>query len=321
VVGDGIFGGSLVGFHSCSRSPFARLDFRLLEGLAGAFRNFSRWECRDSVHDRLAESCKSSLASRLGFLALALWSLFYIDESIETQRNKMLMEMLRENLGLFLPKNRLVDSCFADALPNQQAKYGKKDGLESVGSGAITAVDSEYSSSSFESDESIEIKWNSPVREKKTRNVSKTDNVSDCNSDEVGFPMLSTRGSRNLPTSSWYYSSNHIMVNNERRRNNVHPLTRKSSLDETARWHAENMAAANYLHHAVPDELQRQVGRPCRIIGVNVYRGESVRAIHNKMMESPSDVRNMLDLRYVQFGMGTARGPEGDLFLCQVFIG
>ena len=111
------------------------------------------------------------------------------------------------------------------------------------------------------------------------------------------------------------------MVNMERKKNSVHPLTRKNELDSVARWHAENMANENRLHHTGPSELQAKVGRPCRIIGKNVSKGESVRAIHKKMMDSKSDVRNMLDSRYVQFGMGTARGPEGDLFLCQVYIG
>ena len=229
----------------------------------------------------------------------------------------MLMDMLRDNLGLFLPKNKFIDSCFAEATlrPNE-----KKDALQRVGSDTFTTVSTEcYSSTSFGSDESIEIRWHSPVREKTTKKVVLATTKPD--SDELGYPVLSTKGSKNLPASSWYFSCNHIMVNNERRKNKVHPLTRKSELDASARWHAENMAAENRLHHAAPAELQASIARPCRIIGVNVFRGESVRAIHNKMMESPSDVRNMLDLRYVQFGMATARGPEGDLFLCQIFIG
>lgn len=232
----------------------------------------------------------------------------------------MFADLLRDNLGLLFPRNGFLDSCFSEGSSSKHK--GKKGVLERVGSDydALTTVSTDYSETSFESDESIEIEWDSPVVEKKTRLVTKSV-ADDSASDELGYPMLTTKGSRNLPTSSWYYSSNHIMVNNERKRNNVHPLTRKHELDTSARWHAINMAAENRLHHAVPADLQREIGRPCRIIGVNVFRGENVRSIHNNMMESPSDVRNMIDLRYVQFGMATARGPEGDLFLCQIFIG
>ena len=210
----------------------------------------------------------------------------------------MLVDLLRDSLGIFLPKSRQSD--------------GKK-GLQRSDTCSTTTFGSE--------DESIEVQWHSPAGEKKIRRVPVPADVSDSDSDELGLPLLTKKGSKNLPTSSWYYSSNHIMVNNERRKKKVHPLTRKHELDATARWHAENMASANRLHHAAPEDLQSKIGRPCRVVGKNVAKGENVRAIHNKMMSSPSDVRNMCDSRYVQFGMATARGPDGELFLCQVFIG
>lgn len=131
---------------------------------------------------------------------------------------------------------------------------------------------------------------------------------------------IAAERSKKLP-GTWYYSSNHIMVNNERTKNSVHPLTRKHELDAAARWHAANMAAVDTVHHPNLLKLQNKIGKPCRVLCANIARGQNIRAIHNRMMESRVDVKNMLDKRYLQFGMGTATGPNGDLFLCQVYRG
>lgn len=223
----------------------------------------------------------------------------------------MLFDLLRDNLGLFTAKNRLVDS-------GEGSGSKSDDGIKSVSTRSCSTTGT---GPAYDEVECIEVLWESPPKaERKIKRVIAPIGE-DADSDERGLPVLNKRGSRNLPTNSWYYSSNHIMVNNERRKNFVHALTRKHELDSVAKWHAENMAGKDRLHHAVPEELQEKVGRPCRVIGKNVFRGESVRAIHNEMMKSPSDVKNMLDRRYVQFGMATAKGKGGDLFLCQVFIG
>lgn len=126
--------------------------------------------------------------------------------------------------------------------------------------------------------------------------------------------------SKKLP-GTWYFSSNHIMINTERTKNNIHPLIRKSELDAAARWHAEAMALVDRVHHSDPQEMKNVIRKPCRRLGENIARGENIRAIHSRMMETPNDKANMLDARYIQFGMGTARGPNGDLFLCQLYRG
>ena len=138
--------------------------------------------------------------------------------------------------------------------------------------------------------------------------------------DDLDLPVLSTKRSRKLP-GTWYYSSNHIMVNTERTKRNVHPLTRKNYLDAAARWHADAMAEKDELFHANPTLLKAAIGKPHRVLGANVFRGESIRAIHNQMMASPADVSNMTDSRYIEFGMATARSPRGDLLLIQIFMG
>lgn len=136
--------------------------------------------------------------------------------------------------------------------------------------------------------------------------------------EELGMIILR---SKNLP-GTWYYSNNHVMVNKERVKRRIPPLMRRANLDELARKHAETMAAEDSLYHSNPNELLQKIGRPSRRIGENVSYGESIRDIHKTMMDTAgADKNNMLDRRYLTMGMGTARGPNGGLYMCQIFRG
>ncbi|CAB9497641.1 expressed unknown protein [Seminavis robusta] len=242
----------------------------------------------------------------------------------------MIIDLLRENFGKFLPRTNGFDSCFPETTAlikhgkgqkNKQACTKGDDDwhkLELLGS---TSTESCSSTTSLSiSDYSIECQFRSPPRPRPKLVPPPPVKADPPASNDLELPVLNTKRSRKLP-GTWYYSSNHIMINTERTKKNIHPLTRKSELDATARWHAEAMAGKDQLFHAGAAELQQKVARPCRRLGVNVFRGESIRAIHNEMMGSKTDVKNMLDSKYFEFGMATARSPSGDLMLCQVFIG
>ena len=245
--------------------------------------------------------------------------------------------MIIDLLGRFLPRSAgLLESCFT-AESNPLIKNGTCKEACSPGDEEWHKLESDLASSFTEScsstelsisDDSIECRFQSPTRPTVVAIPIKEDppgtsfrkDPPSSDSDELQFPKLATKRSQQLP-GTWYYSSNHIMVNNERTKKNVPALTRKSDLDAAARLHAQDMAAKNRLFHTTSKALQANIGRPCRRIGVNVFRGENIRAIHSEMIVSPSDLRNMLDDRYFEFGMATARGPSGDLLLCQIFIG
>lgn len=138
--------------------------------------------------------------------------------------------------------------------------------------------------------------------------------------DEAAELGLIMARSRHLPGTS-YFSSNHIMVNEERSKRIIAPLVRLRALDEIAREYAERMAAGNSLFHSAPEELRSAFARRTRRFGENVARGENIRDMHKAMMKSKSDRNNILDRRYTHMGMATARGSDGRLYLCQIFRG
>jgi len=93
----------------------------------------------------------------------------------------------------------------------------------------------------------------------------------------------------------------------------------------------KNTGAAAYTDHGEDHDsaslsstdLRKQLGiSPKARIGENVAKGSSILEIHQHMMEKSSkNRRNMLDDKYRQVGMATAKGKSGKtLYLCQIFI-
>lgn len=137
--------------------------------------------------------------------------------------------------------------------------------------------------------------------------------------DAVALGRIMAR-SRQLPTT-WYFASNHIMVNQERTRRTIAPLVRMRELDAIAREHAERMASKDSLFHSTPIDLAAKFNRPSRRLGENVGKGATIREIHQSMMKIRSDKNNILDRRYTHMGMATAQSSDGTIYLCQVFRG
>jgi hypothetical protein len=137
--------------------------------------------------------------------------------------------------------------------------------------------------------------------------------------EEEALGLIMAR-SRHLP-GTWYYSSNHVMVNQERIKRFIAPLVRMRELDEIAKEHVEVMARERRAFHSNPDFLRIRFQRPSRRLGENVAKGSSIRAIHEAMMETRSDYNNIADRRYTHMGMATAKASDGELFMCQIFRG
>ena len=109
--------------------------------------------------------------------------------------------------------------------------------------------------------------------------------------------------------STSYFASNHVLVNRERMKRGLRPLTRNIAMDQLARENAERMAEAG---GAAP--LQTTY------IG-NVLRGESIRAVHRSTMQNKDgrERANLLNPYFQDFGVGTAKGEDGMLYVCQLF--
>ena len=111
-----------------------------------------------------------------------------------------------------------------------------------------------------------------------------------------------------LPSTS-YFASNHILINRERMKRGLRPLSRNSTMDDLARDHANKMAASKGC-----SPIQTT------FVG-NVVRGESIRSIHKITMQHKDGRErfNILNPYFQDFGVGTCKGEDGMLYMCQLF--
>lgn len=119
------------------------------------------------------------------------------------------------------------------------------------------------------------------------------------------------------PHQTWYYSSNHVLVNRERLANGLAPLKRSVVLDEKARQVAELAASGKDLKEVIPEEETEN------FVSGNVLVGDSIRSIHCQMLVRDKCHReriNMFNPNFKELGMGTYKDPNtGLLYLCQLF--
>jgi len=109
--------------------------------------------------------------------------------------------------------------------------------------------------------------------------------------------------------STSYFASNHVLVNRERMKRGLRPLTRNVPMDQLARKCAETMAESSGLQ-----------ALPTTYVG-NVLRGENIRAIHRSTMlqKQGRERANILNPYFQDFGVGTCKGEDGMLYMCQLF--
>lgn len=117
---------------------------------------------------------------------------------------------------------------------------------------------------------------------------------------------------------TWYYSSNHVLVNRERIEHGLPPMMRSVVLDEKARHVAEWAAKGKDLRACIVEEEDAR-----KFVSGNVLVGKSIREIHGQTLVRETCKRernNLLNPEYREFGMGTFKDPSsGQLYLCQLF--
>lgn len=118
------------------------------------------------------------------------------------------------------------------------------------------------------------------------------------------------------PHETWYYSSNHVMINRERMMRGIPPLMRSTVIDEVARNIA--VAAATEMKSSEVTNNKEFLELKC---DGTILQGTSIRAIHNKTMRTSCSKGRDRILResYQQFGIGTYKSRNGVLFVVQIF--
>ncbi len=112
--------------------------------------------------------------------------------------------------------------------------------------------------------------------------------------------------------------SSAIAVNDTRSSVGRSTLTLEADLSAVAQRHAEAMARSRRLYHSYSSS------RPpagYRTVGENVGRGHTVSGIHGALRASPGHYSNMVNPSFSAFGVGSAYGSDGKLYVTQLFAG
>ena len=105
-------------------------------------------------------------------------------------------------------------------------------------------------------------------------------------------------------------------ANAARAANGVHALAWASDLADVARQQAERMAKADSLFHN--PNLATDVSN-WQVVSENVGYGPSWDSIQSAFMASPEHKANIVDPEVTQLGVGTYVGPDGRLWVSEVF--
>lgn len=156
--------------------------------------------------------------------------------------------------------------------------------------------------------------------------ISEDTDSSTHNNDSTRTTSTTSTTFNAQPQHTRFYS-NHCLINFERQRRDVPPLKRSIELDRVARWYADNMAAKRKVKHSDPSKLHEHLQNlEYDILGENVAIGDTkgrycMRKIHNTMMRDFGNYNNIMDQRFKEMGVATARDSKGQLYICQLFRG
>jgi len=113
------------------------------------------------------------------------------------------------------------------------------------------------------------------------------------------------------------------MVNGARKTEARAPLARDPSLDRLAEAHAAAIARLGRLAHDAGDgdpmSRVRAAGLATTSVGENVAHAVTAKLAHRLLWASPSHRQNLLDARFRSLGVGAVKGPDGSLWVCELF--
>lgn len=112
--------------------------------------------------------------------------------------------------------------------------------------------------------------------------------------------------------------SSAVAVNDTRASVGRSTLTLEADLSAIAQRHAKAMAGSGRLYHSYTSS------RPpagYRTVGENVGRGHTVSGIHSALRASSGHYSNMVNPSFRAFGVGSAYGSDGKLYVTQIFAG
>ena len=117
------------------------------------------------------------------------------------------------------------------------------------------------------------------------------------------------------------------LVNAERSKRGIAPLTLDSNLSSVATKKSQDMINKNYFDHTSPTygspfNMMNQFGISYRSAGENIAKGQRTpQDVVTAWMNSEGHRKNILNSSYTNLGVGVAKDSNGTIYWTQMFIG
>lgn len=110
-------------------------------------------------------------------------------------------------------------------------------------------------------------------------------------------------------------------TNSLRAASGVHGLAEHDALTRKAEQWAEHMAAAGQLGHSQLAQGLEGLswGALAENVAVSDPTGDTLLSLHNALASSPEHRQNMLSGEFTHMGVGVATGPDGRVWVAEVF--
>ncbi len=116
------------------------------------------------------------------------------------------------------------------------------------------------------------------------------------------------------------------LVNVERQKNNLPPLTFSADISNIARVKSEDMAKKKYFSHTSqtygsPFDMLKSFGIKYKTAGENIAKGQKTpENVMKSWMNSASHRKNILNPKYTEIGVGYATDASGTPYWTQLFL-
>ncbi|MBU3147006.1 CAP domain-containing protein, partial [Clostridium sp. CF012] len=113
------------------------------------------------------------------------------------------------------------------------------------------------------------------------------------------------------------------LVNQERSKQGLAPLTDNVKLSNVARTKSEDMIAKNYFDHTSPTygspfDMMKQFGITYKAAGENIAMGQqTASSVMTSWMNSPGHKANILSKNFTDIGVGVAKDKSGAIYWTQ----
>lgn len=116
------------------------------------------------------------------------------------------------------------------------------------------------------------------------------------------------------------------LINAERAKAGVAPLTINTKVTEVARAKSKDMIDKGYFSHTSPTygspfDMLKSFGVSYRTAGENIAMNRSMTSAHTALMNSQGHRQNILNASYKSIGVGIVTNASGYLYITQMFIG